>query len=95
MHSIIIILRSLEEGSVLFCSTVICLHGVWASMVVVWYQSVISIGNVYHVLYSRGCVSSLVPFMKVGLMIDTLQANNWFSEMQKKEQYEKNTLSQG
>ena len=43
-----------------------------------------STGNVYDVLYSRGCVSSFVTFMNVGLMIDTLQSNNWFSEMQKK-----------
>lgn len=38
------------------------------------------IGNVYHVLYFRGCSSSSipVPFMKVGFMIDTLQANNGY-----------------
>ena len=47
-------------------------------------------GNVYHVLYSWGCSSSLTPSMKIGLMIDTLQSNNWYCEMLKKEQYEKN-----
>ena len=43
------------------------------------------IGNVYQVLYSLGCSSSLTPStgLKVGLMIETQQATNRACEFSK------------